>query len=455
MRRVIPGEERAMETVQSDLDILIQTAITPAAEEITAAFYDGMMKDSRAVRFLKSDLVDQRLRASMKGWICELVTSRTNTEYDAFRERQKQIGLVHARIGIPLHLVAKGVTILKREFCTRLANAISDRQMLIKALMHMHNQLDEATCLINESYVTQALSDERNDQTMRLQIVSHNMAIECERLRSKLFNWAREQLMALLRNEPLKLHNRSIRTSEIGLWISHKADLLFADSGETGPLKDQLGAIDRALEAAIVCHKEGREAELKLAVSTFDETVSEAAWLLDKLVERALEREKALDPMTHVLSRRFLPGVLQREVQLSLKGYVPFSVLMIDVDKFKKLNERYGHTVGDAALTTLSEVLLATLRANDFVFRYGGEEFLIVLGHIAAEGACAVAEKIRSYVESHRFHVEGHDDVKLTISIGVAVHDGHPDYKRIVDRADAALRNAKDRGRNRIALACD
>ena len=85
--------------------------------------------------------------------------------------------------------------------------------------------------------------------------------------------------------------------------------------------------------------------------------MNRAAWLLGALVEHALEGERTLDPLTRVLSRRYLPGVMQREVKISLRQGVPFAVLMIDVDHFKQLNDAYGHAAGDKALIALSEVL--------------------------------------------------------------------------------------------------
>lgn len=444
--------------MQSEIEPRAMDAVIGAAEEIAGAFYEGMMGVDGADQFLASELVDSRLRASMTKWVRELLVPRGEVEEVAFAAYQAQIGLVHARIGVPMYLVAGGMTILKREFTVRIEQVIEDRAMLLETILQANARIDAAASQINESYLIHALTNERNDQSMRLQIISHNLAVECERVRSALFNWMRRQLLSLYSDDPASsIEANSVRTSEIGLWITHKAELLFPDTTETVELSKQLVAIDEALVETVQIRDSGSP-ELRQQVTKLDEVVNRAAWLLGELVEHALEGERTLDPLTRVLSRRYLPGVMQREVKISSRHGAPFAVLMIDIDHFKKLNDDHGHPAGDRALIALSEVFLSTLRSNDFVFRYGGDEFLAVLGQMDEVNAVAVAEKLRAAVENKDFankDFEANDQSseKLTVSIGVAVHDGHPDYQRVIDRADEALLKAKTEGRNRVALA--
>jgi diguanylate cyclase len=436
--------------MRPEIQSRVLAALAATAEETADAFYDEMMSVDGADRFLASELVDSRLRASMADWVRELLVPRNEDQEVAFRERQDQIGLVHSRVGVPMSLVARGMTILKREFAHRIEKVIEDRAALLETLLETNARLDEALSRINQSYLSHALTNERNDQSMRLQIISHNLAVECERLRSALSNWMRKRLLSLYGDDSATLIMANpVRNSEVGLWITHKAELLFPDMCETVELGEQLAAIDAALAEAV----ESRESPALLeSVTKLDEAVNRAAWLLGALVEHALEGERTLDPLTRVMSRRYLPGVMQREVKISLRHDAPFAVLMIDADHFKQLNDAYGHAAGDKALITLSEVLQSTLRANDFVFRYGGEEFLAVLSQITADNALAVAEKLRAGIEERVFET-GEGSTKLTVSIGIALHDGHPDYQRVIDRADDALLRAKTEGRNRCTLA--
>jgi len=211
-------------------------------------------------------------------------------------------------------------------------------------------------------------------------------------------------------------------------------------------------AIDGALFSAVNSRDSGGSVQRESVVA-LNESVNRAAWLLGSLVEHALEGERTLDPLTRVLTRRYLPGVMRREVKISLRKGEPFAALMVDADHFKRLNDEHGHAVGDKALVAIGEALLSNLRANDFVFRYGGEEFLAVLGEMKEEDAVAVAEKLRTEIEDKSFEVGDGTTTELTVSIGIALHDGHPDYQRVIDRADAALMRAKTEGRNRCVLA--
>jgi len=122
---------------------------------------------------------------------------------------------------------------------------------------------------------------------------------------------------------------------------------------------------------------------------------------------------------------------------------------MVDIDFFKRVNDTHGHDGGDRVLQGIAGLLLNQVRASDFVFRYGGEEFLVVLAELTLPQAEAVAEKIRSRIEATQVPLSDNRSVKVTLSIGVAEFDGHPDYQRLVDRADKALYAAKHAGRNR------
>ena len=119
---------------------------------------------------------------------------------------------------------------------------------------------------------------------------------------------------------------------------------------------------------------------------------------------------------------------------------------------FKQINDRYGHAAGDSALRQFSELLSSAVRAGDFVFRYGGEEFLIIVASVDLASIKVVADKLCAVIRKHRFQLLEEAGHVITASLGVALHDGHPDYGRVVDQADRALLNAKEAGRNRWTL---
>lgn len=167
-------------------------------------------------------------------------------------------------------------------------------------------------------------------------------------------------------------------------------------------------------------------------------------------LERQLRTQARLDPLTGVLNRRTFEEVFAREWSYASRNDTDLSCVMIDVDYFKSVNDRFGHPVGDAALRWLSHVLREESRTPDYVGRYGGEEFCMLLPGTNEEGAAIFAERCRVAVINKPLHIP-HANVHLTASFGVAqrVFDtSRPDH--LLERADQALLWAKRVGRNRV-----
>jgi diguanylate cyclase (GGDEF)-like protein len=163
-----------------------------------------------------------------------------------------------------------------------------------------------------------------------------------------------------------------------------------------------------------------------------------------------LRRISITDGLTGLYNRTQLPEFLEKEMSRSRRHQHPFSILMIDIDHFKRYNDAHGHQAGDDLLRHFATVLRATVRSCDLAVRYGGEEFLILLTETEAEGASNFAEKLRAAVEEIRLH----GDSAVTISIGVASFPDHgDDVDTIIHEADAALYACKRQGRNRVAVA--
>jgi two-component system cell cycle response regulator len=159
------------------------------------------------------------------------------------------------------------------------------------------------------------------------------------------------------------------------------------------------------------------------------------------------------DPLTALLNRRALTERLTREMERALRDDSSVALLLIDLDHFKRVNDTHGHLVGDAVLRDVAELLLAGARGSDFVGRFGGEEFLIVLPDTDDDGAATFAERIRERVEAHRFRGREADaTLHMTTSIGVATFPAAliESVEDLFARADAALYRAKADGRNRV-----
>ena len=171
-----------------------------------------------------------------------------------------------------------------------------------------------------------------------------------------------------------------------------------------------------------------------------------------------LERETFTDPLTGVFNRRYLDRRLNEEVATARRYGSPLSVLLLDLDNFKQINDEHGHQIGDQVLIAAGGIVASELRASDVLARYGGEEFLVIAPHTALLKAAELAERLRKRVEDHDFRLQNESGkvvkLRLTISIGVASFgDGIDNVDRLVHAADENLYRAKREGRNRVVAA--
>jgi diguanylate cyclase (GGDEF)-like protein/PAS domain S-box-containing protein len=165
---------------------------------------------------------------------------------------------------------------------------------------------------------------------------------------------------------------------------------------------------------------------------------------------RELERLAMVDPLTGIANRRHFFATAEREVALARRHQRPLGVLMLDIDHFKDINDRYGHAVGDEVLKQVARTALSVLRATDHIGRIGGEEFAVLLPDSGLEGAVATAERLREAIAAAALP-GGADDVRCTVSVGVAGWaPGDASIEASLNRADAALYRAKREGRNRM-----
>ncbi len=169
--------------------------------------------------------------------------------------------------------------------------------------------------------------------------------------------------------------------------------------------------------------------------------------LLEKEREKLLE-EAMKDPLTGLYNRRYFFAYLEEKLKERESMKFPLSLVIVDIDHFKMINDTYGHLVGDQVLKELAIILKKNVRLSDCVARYGGEEFVIVMPFAALSDACRKVERIRKAVEEHRFC--GDLKLKVTISAGVTEYEDGMSIEEFIDRADQNLYEAKRTGRNRV-----
>jgi len=188
--------------------------------------------------------------------------------------------------------------------------------------------------------------------------------------------------------------------------------------------------------------KEIRVHEQDIHVIIFDDITDEL-----EIIEK-LKNEATKDPLTQLFNRGKFNEVLTKEIGLAMSTSLPLSIIFLDIDHFKSVNDTYGHDVGDEVLVDLSKLLLETMRTGDFVARWGGEEFIITLQASTVTQAAAVAEKIREKVDKHDFGTAS----KQSISLGVTQYIEGETEEIFTKRVDEALYEAKETGRNKVII---
>ena len=157
---------------------------------------------------------------------------------------------------------------------------------------------------------------------------------------------------------------------------------------------------------------------------------------------------------SQLFNGRYLNLALRREVKRARRYRTPVSVIFLDLDGFKNVNDRHGHLAGSRALVEVGHVIRGTVREIDIVSRYGGDEYTIVLPQTGPEGAAVIAERIRRNIEETVFLKSMGHEVRLTASLGVASHPDHAHSREeLISKADQAMYQVKDAHKNGVALA--
>lgn len=162
-------------------------------------------------------------------------------------------------------------------------------------------------------------------------------------------------------------------------------------------------------------------------------------------------RMATMDPLTGAYNRRTFHEIAERELSRAKRYGQPLSIIVLDIDHFRPLNEKHGHRTGDQILQLIADLIRGALRKEDMLVRYGGEEFLVMLNEVPGPGAVVVAGRIRKSIEAAAIEASGHS-FSLTVSVGVSARldEGPESIEDLLGRAEEALKLAKQRGRNRV-----
>lgn len=172
--------------------------------------------------------------------------------------------------------------------------------------------------------------------------------------------------------------------------------------------------------------------------------------ILMNKIER-YRKEANEDPLTNVPNRRYLEAIIESKLREYHTLGFPFGLAFLDIDNFKKVNDNYGHDIGDEVLILISKTVQSNLRINDYIGRWGGEEFIVVFSNVDQEGILVVTEKLRFLIESSEIR-SSTTKLQVTVSVGATVSNEKDTVESIIKRADELMYTSKLNGKNRVTI---
>lgn len=158
------------------------------------------------------------------------------------------------------------------------------------------------------------------------------------------------------------------------------------------------------------------------------------------------------DPLTELYNSRHFYDQLEKEIKRTERYFHSLSLIFIDIDKFKRLNDTYGHMVGDKILLLIAEKIKDSLRTEDAAYRFAGDEFTIILPETSSKEALVVADRIRSRIQNEKLVIKGKKIAGITVSLGIAEYQRNEEIEQFVHRADLAMYKSKGRGGNKVSI---
>lgn len=415
-------------------------------------FYACLLGDSAASKLLSHEQVKTQLHASLCRWVVRVFAARAGDDLESLVEHQKHVGQVHARIDVPVHLVLRGARHLKDRFIQSIqSDADFPETERPEGILLVQLVVDLTMEIMAQAYSSSHDRNSRTQEAYRLFAVVQNVATERQRQRAALLDWENKLMFDLAVGQTEGLLPR-IGASEFGLWFRHKGAHAFGNVKETEDILRAMGKIDGELIPSF-SGKASTSDERSMHLRELHSLSRTVGLALEAMFRQTNELEAGRDALTRLLNRKFLPVVMTKELSFARQHDTGFVLLALDVDYFKRINDTHGHDAGDRVLQQLAVLLSNNTRGGDYLFRLGGEEFMILLVDLDENAAVRLAEKLRQLIADEPFDLPDDEKVVVTVSIGVAAYDGHPDYQQVMRRADQALYRAKENGRNCVVVS--
>ena len=355
----------------------MQQLVASHSEMLALHFYEAMMEDDAAASFLSHEQVQNRLKPTMQIWLQEVYALDPEADLDAVANRQVKIGEIHARIDLPVYLVLRGASRIKEGIhnMMMLRTALNEQERLAAGQLVMR-VMDLAMEIMAQAYATSRERNSRSKEAYRLFALTQNVSTLRERRRAELLDWQNQCLF----NHALgysELSMPKLGSSDFGLWFRHKGAHVFQGMQETALILRGIEKVDNVLLPAFA---QTTPDELAARLGELREQTRSIALNLEALFEHNSQMDAGRDVLTHLLNRKFLPVVLSKEVAFARESGTTFSVLSLDIDHFKRINDTWGHEGGDMVLQQISAILSNNSRGGDYVFRMGGGRIPAAVG---------------------------------------------------------------------------
>ncbi|GAB6035218.1 diguanylate cyclase [Galenea microaerophila] len=433
-----------------------QTLIKSILPQVVEGFYQALLNNPETQKFLDEDIVRNRLYHAQKKWLINVLQPHTEADKEAFLAEQFKIGEIHARIELPLSLMEEATWFYKKLFFQALIQqplrdgSVSSDKLLARSKLFLiiAEIIEFSTSQINNAYQKQETRLTQEKQTLALTYSDGEFAHELILIKSEITEWLLETILQLQEGKPPKSEDFS--NTDFYLWITHRLPLI----EETHPQCQKIYQLTEKLSNFIQSNQAQACDHFIETIHQLKNQTKELTYALQELSDDLRKENSNRDPLTRLFNRRLLEAALAKEHHLARTKHASYAILMADIDHFKKFNDTYGHEAGDVVLKEVAQRLQAQIRVTDLAFRFGGEEFLVLLPateEVSPQTLVAIGEKIRRAVKATPINLHN-QRLTVTISVGIAQYDHHPDYIHTLQEADAALYQAKKRGRDCVVL---
>ena len=361
---------------------------------------------------------------------------------EAFRENYLEIGLMSAKLKLPFEVVVVGLSLVRRSL---LKNTSVEATVIYDVFEKMERYLAKG-------YLVYQFDDVLSQLEFSIENIEAIYVESEQEVVRRPISWLKQIVTGFQENKTLE-----------------HADILTADLCPLTPLIHALDVEDDLKQRILISHAEQHSLALSMAFFFREANYVLANFMFGRLfaITVSLSNQIGLavshqeievlqyDALTGLRLRHGLARKFQEMVDLSVLENKSISIMLLDADHFKNINDSWGHQAGDKVLTMIGELVLSNQRANDFTFRYGGEEFLILITDASLNSLQVISERIRQQVETLNVEWEG-EFIPLSMSIGalfIEANNLNLPIERYIEKADLNLYRAKNSGRNKVVIS--